>query len=178
MNLAALTAGQESLNNMEEKPNFRKMRRFKQELSREECLAILKNEKRGVLSIMGDDGYPYGIPLNHLYSEEDGRLYFHGAKAGKKLDSIALNNKASFCVYDSGYLRPGEWALNIKSVIVFGSIQIVKDENKAREICTELVRKFTDDEEYLENEMKNAFSRVLCLELIPEHISGKLVNES
>ena len=61
---------------------FRKMRRFKQQVSEAECIEILKSTKRGVLSVIGDDGYPYGMPLNHYYCEEDGKLYFHGAKAG------------------------------------------------------------------------------------------------
>ncbi len=65
---------------------FRKMRRFKQELSLNECIDILKNEPRGVLSVLGDDGYPYGMPMNHWYNEVDGRLYFHGAKSGHKIE--------------------------------------------------------------------------------------------
>ena len=52
------------------------------------------------------------------------------------------------------------------------------DEEKAREICTKLTQKFTDDQEYLEHELKNAFPRVQCLELEIEHKTGKLVNES
>ena len=86
--------------------------------------------------------------------------------------------KVSYCVYDQGYRKEGEWALNINSVVVFGRIRVVEDEEKKREICTLLTRKFTDDEEYLQKELKNAFPRVNCLELIPEHMSGKLVNES
>ncbi len=157
---------------------FRKMRRFKQQITAEECREILTTQKRGVLSLVGDGGYPYGIPLNHWYCEEDGCIYFHGAKEGHKLDAIENNNKASYCVYDEGYRNPGEWALNVKSVIAFGRIEKVSDENKAREICTHLVKKFTDDNEYLEKELKNALPRVQCLKFIPEHMTGKLVNES
>ena len=157
---------------------FREMRRFRQQISEEECIRIIKEQPRGILSMHGDDGYPYGVPMNHWYSENDGRLYFHGAKVGHKIDSITRNDKVSFCVYDQGYRRDGEWALNINSVIVFGRIHIVEDEEKKREICTNLCRRFTDDEEYLEKEMKNAFPRVCCLELEIEHMTGKLVNES
>ena len=56
---------------------FRKMRRFKQQISEEECREVLNNAKRGVLSLLGEDGYPYGLPINHWYCEEDGKLYFH-----------------------------------------------------------------------------------------------------
>ena len=79
---------------------------------------------------------------------------------------------------DKGYRKEGEWALNIRSVIVFGQIREVTDENKKREICTCICRKFTDDEEYLEKEMRNAFPRVCCLKLDIEHMTGKLVNEA
>ena len=157
---------------------FRKMRRFKQQITDAECIEILKNTKRGVLSILGEDGYPYGIPIDHWYSEKDNRIYFHGAKEGHKIDAIKACDKASYCVYDEGFRKEGEWALNITSVITFGRIRLVEDEDTARKICTELVRKFTDDQDYLEKELQNAFPRVQCLELIPEHMTGKLVNES
>ena len=157
---------------------FRKMRRFKQQISDDDCREILRTEKRGVLSLIGDGGYPYGIPLDHWYCEENGRIYVHGAKEGHKIDSIKKCDKASYCVYDEGYTKPGEWALNIKSVIVFGRIRLVTDKDKEREICTRLVQKFTDDEDFLEKELKNSLARVQCLELIPEHMTGKLVNES
>lgn len=156
---------------------FRKMRRFKQQISDEECIRILKEQPRGVLSMLGDDGYPYGIPLDHLYME-DGHIYFHGAKEGHKIDAISGYDKVSYCVYDQGYRKEGEWALNITSVVVFGRIRIVEDEEKKKEICIKLLRKFSDDEAYIEHEMKNAFPRVNCLELIPEHMTGKLVCES
>ena len=154
------------------------MRRFKQQISKEECIEVLKKTRRGVLSLIGDEGYPYGIPMDHWYCEEDGRIYFHGAKEGHKIDAIKACNKASYCVYDEGYVKEGEWALNINSVITFGRISLVEDEEKARRICTELVRKIHDDEEYLKRELTVAFPRVQCLELVPEHMSGKLVNES
>ncbi len=157
---------------------FRKMRRFKQQIPEEECLRVIQKVPRGVLSVLGDEGYPYGMPMNHWYCEADGHLYFHGAKEGHKLDAIANCDKVSYCVFDEGYRKDGDWSLNINSVIIFGRLRIVEDEEKMREICTELTRKFTDDEAYLKKEMESAFSRVCCLELIPEHMTGKLVNEA
>ena len=71
-----------------------------------------------------------------------------------------------------------EWALNIKSVIAFGRISLVEDEEVAKRICTHLVGRFTDDQEYLEKELKNALPRVQCLAMGIEHMTGKLVNES
>ncbi len=157
---------------------FCKMRRFKQELSEEECIEILKKEPRGVLSVFDENGYPYGIPMNHWYNEVDGKLYFHGAKSGHKLDAIKKYDKVSFCVYDSGYRNEGEWALNIKCVVVFGRMKVVEDPDKMVEICTNIGHKFTDDKEYLEDELQRALPRVLCLELTPEHMTGKRVKES
>lgn len=154
------------------------MRRFRQRISDEECIQILKSIPRGVLSVIGDNGYPYGIPMDHWYSETDNTIYFHCAKLGHKIDAITACDKVSYCVMDEGYRNDGEWALNIKSVVVFGRMHIVEDESKKREICTNLVKKFTDDEEYLQKEINNAFHRVCCLSLTIEHMTGKLVNES
>ena len=157
---------------------FRKMRRFKQQVTEAECIEILKNTKRGVLSLIGDDGYPYGMPINHYYCEEDGKIYFHGAKAGHKIDAIKSCDKASYCVYNDGYRKEGEWALNITSVITFGKIHLVDDEELSHKICSELTKKFTDDQEYLDSEIEKFFKNVQCIELVPEHMTGKLVNES
>ncbi len=157
---------------------FRPMRRWKQQLSDEECAALLKNTPRGILSVLGEDGYPYGIPMNHWYCEDDGKLYFHGAKTGHKIDAISKCDKVSYCVHDEGYREEGQWPLHIKSVVVFGKIQPVTDDAKVLEICTHLCQKFTDDKAYLEHELKHSLPKVLCLALTPEHMTGKLVKES
>ena len=157
---------------------FRQMRRFKQQIPEEECIDVLKTELRGVLSVIGDDGYPYGMPLDHWYSEADGKLYFHSGMKGHKIDAITRCDKASYCVYDSGYRREGEWALNIRSVIVFGRIEIIEDREKVYEVARKLSYKFTDDEEYIEREIKHAGPRTLMFALVPEHMTGKLVNEA
>lgn len=141
-------------------------------------MILLKNEKRGVLSVIGDGGYPYGFPINHYYNENDGCLYFHCGKTGHKLDAIKNSNKASFCAYDKGYKKENDWALNIKSVIVFGRIEIVNDMDTIVDISRKLSYKFTTDESYIDNEIKKFAKATLLLKLKPEHISGKLVNES
>ena len=83
-------------------------------------------------------------------------------------------DKTSFCVYDSGFRKEWEWALNIRSVIVFGRIRPVTDPDLAKKICRKLCYKFTDDESYIKHELKFSGPNVLCLKLIPEHITGKL----
>ena len=157
---------------------FRPMRRFRQQVSTEECIRVLTEEKRGVLSMLGDNGYPYGIPMNHWYDPEERKLYFHGAKTGHKIDSIKKHDKVSYCVFDAGFRKEGEWALNVTSVVAFGRISPVTDENKIRQIGEHLLRKFTDDAEYIQKEVRDALPRAQCLELTIDHMNGKLVKES
>jgi len=157
---------------------FREMARKKQALSVEECIKILNDEKRGVLSVLGDEDYPYGMPMNHWYDEETGNIYFHCGKMGHRLDSLKKHNKVSFCVYDDGYHRDGEWALNIKSVIAFGKIEIIDEIDKVVSITKRLSYKFTRDEEYIQREIEAFAKNTLLLEMKTEHICGKLVNEA
>ena len=157
---------------------FREIRRIKQKLELEDCIHILKTEKRAVLSVLGDDDYPYGVPVNPYYCEEDGKIYIHGAKKGHKIDSIIKHNKVSLCMYNQGYREEGDWAYNVDCVIVFARIELVRDMDKAIEICRKLSYKFTDDEKYIEEEIRHSAMAVQVLELTPEHISGKRVKES
>lgn len=158
---------------------FRELVRIKQQMPMEECIELLKKETRCVLSVIGDDGYPYGSPINHFYDEESGKIYFHiGNQRSHRTDAIRKCDKASVCVYDNGYRKDGHWALNVKSVIVFGRIAIIEDKEKVADITTKLCYKFTDDKDYIEKELKDNLHRTWLLELTPEHISGKFVNES
>jgi len=157
---------------------FRDLLRKNKEISKEICIEILKSEKRGVLSVIGDWGYPYGMPMNHFYNENDGCIYFHCGKSGHRLDSLRNNDKVSFCTYTEGYKKQGEWALNIESVIVFGKVDIVDNIVKIRDITERLSRKFTDDKEYIRNEIELFAVETLLLKLTPEHICGKHITES
>ena len=157
---------------------FRTMRRCKQQLSVDECKAILRAETRGVLSMLGKDGYPYGIPMNHWYCTETGKLYFHGAKEGLKIELLRNHEKVCFTVFEKGTQKEGDWALVVRSVVVFGKMSFVEDEETAKRVCTELCRKFTNDEDYIRRELETSLQHVLCLELSPDHIVGKRVTES
>lgn len=155
---------------------FRNITRKKQQISSEECNLILKSEKRGVLAVNGDDGYPYALPINFYYDEVNNKIYFHSGKTGHKLDAIKKSDKVSFCVCDKGYHKDGHWSLNIKSVIVFGRIHIVEEWSDG--LMVEFCKKFTDDTDYIMSEIdkfKNS-TAVMCLEI--EHMTGKLVNEA
>lgn len=156
---------------------FRELARKKQMLSEDECIRVLVNEKRGVLSVLGDEGYPYCLPINHYYDEESGKLYFHSGKKGHKIDAIKACDKASFCVYDEGFVKENDWALNISSVIVFGRIRLVDDFDMTIEISRRLCYKFTDDESYIKDEVEHYGKATQLIELTIEHMTGKLVNE-
>jgi len=157
---------------------FRELTRKNKQISQQECIQILKDETRGVLSVIGDDDYPYGMPMNHWYNEEDGKIYFHSGKIGHRQDALKKHNKVSFCVYDKGYRGENEWAYKVKSVIVFGKIEIIDDMDTIIDITTKLSYKFTQDEEYINREIEVSGPQTILLQLTPEHICGKLVTEA
>jgi nitroimidazol reductase NimA-like FMN-containing flavoprotein (pyridoxamine 5'-phosphate oxidase superfamily) len=154
---------------------FRQMRRFKQQLSEEECVEVLKEMPRGVLSVHGEDGYPYGVPVDYIY--DDGKIYFHGAKAGHKIDALKADNKVSFCVMDSGRFIEGKLGLNVRSVIVFGRISFMDGGEKAMYELRKLGTRYFGSE-YAEYEIAKTGGNVQMLELTIDHLTGKLVNES
>lgn len=156
---------------------FRTMRRHGQQLTPEACKALLKREKRGVLSVTGENGYPYGMPVDHWYNEQDGKLYFHGAKQGHRLDAILKDPRASYCVIDRGTPHGDGWSMDFESVIVFGKMEIVEDEARKKNALRHLTLQFTG-ESYYEAEWEKDGARVLVSALVPEHITGKRVHES
>lgn len=137
---------------------------------------MLTAQPRGVLAVYGEDGYPYAFPMDFIYL--DGALYFHSAKQGHKIDAISRENRVSFCVMDGGFRRGDDWALNIRSVIVFGRIHPVEDPDRALEVARSFGQKYYPDAESVELEIEKAFSQVRMLELTIDHMTGKLVNES
>ena len=155
---------------------FRQMRRIKQQLSDEESLEVLKKAKRGVLSVIRDDGWPYGMYLNPHF--ENGRIYFHGAKSGHKIDALKKDTRASFTVIDDGVKDEGGWAYTFRSVVVFGKVEFVEEQNEAVEICRRLARRFNPSEADIEDEIRRAAAYVQVFALIPEHITGKRVHEA
>lgn len=157
---------------------FRPLTREKQQLSHEECIQILTQIPRGVLSLHGDDGYPYGVPIDHWFCEEDGCLYFHGGATGHKIDSVLRCDKVSYCVMDAGTQQEGDWALWFRSVIVFGRAQIITDPEEVISITRRLSLSFTKDAAFIEEEISKYAHETLCIRLTPEHICGKRVHEA
>lgn len=157
---------------------FRKLVRSKQKLTKTESIEILKKQVRGVLAVLGDEEYPYAMPINYWYNENNNKIYFHTGKNGHRTDSLKKHNKVSFCIYDEGYKKEGEWALNIKSVIIFGKIKMINDENVIKQIMVPFSKKFTQDEKYIKNEIDTFTKATILLELTIEDMCGKIVNES
>lgn len=152
---------------------FREMRRKKQRLSAEACEAILAEGTSGVLAVDGDGGYPYAVPLSYVY--QDGKLFFHCAKSGHKLDAVRRNPRASFCVIGQDRVVPEEYTSYFRSVIVFGTIRVLQEEREIRAAVRSLAVKYApeDSEENRELAIQKEYSALCMLELTAEHITGK-----
>lgn len=151
---------------------FRKMRRFRQQLSTSQCEAILSTAASGTLALLGDNGYPYAVPISHIYSDE--KIYFHSAKDGHKVDAIRNYERASFCVIASDDVRPSEFTTYFRSVIAFGRIQIVESERERLYAATLLGVKYNPgDTDRLHEEIEKGLSHMLILRFDIEHLSGK-----
>lgn len=152
------------------------MRRFKQALSKEECGQLLSTEKRGVLAVNGDGGYPYAFPINFYYSAADNAIYFHSAREGHKIDSLKNSDKVCFTAHDSGE-KSEDWSYFVKSVVVFGTAEEVTDESEKREKAKLFGMKYYPTEEELDKEIEKALCRVRITKISIAHITGKRVHE-
>lgn len=152
---------------------FRQMRRFRQQLQTEFCEEILNRCGTGVLAVSGDEGYPYAVPLNYVYF--GGKLYFHCAKTGHKLDAIARCDKVSFCVIDHDEVLPEKLTTLFRSVIVFGRARVVTDEAEKRTAICCLGKKFAPElstariDAEIEGDWKSLC--IVCIEI--ENMTGK-----
>ncbi|MCI2062202.1 MAG: pyridoxamine 5'-phosphate oxidase family protein [Eubacteriaceae bacterium] len=151
---------------------FREMRRKKQLLSEEEAEEILLRGTAGVLAVMGDDGYPYGVPVSYVY--EDGKIIFHSARAGHKIDAIIRDPKVSFTVIDMDCIVPEEYTTYFRSAVAFGRAAILKDDNEKREALLKLAAKYSPEyEEGREKEADQELKNVCMVEITIDHLTGK-----
>lgn len=148
------------------------MRRFRQQLTTSECNAILSIATSGTLALLGDDGYPYAVPISYVYA--DGKLYFHSAKTGHKIDAIRQHEKASFCVIAADDVHPSEFTTYFRSVIAFGKIQIVESEDERMYAASLLGARYNpNDDAGLKIELEKGLPHMLILRLDIEHLTGK-----
>ena len=152
---------------------FRYMRRKDQVLSREECLAVLDRGTSGVLAVHGDDGYPYAVPLSYAY--EDGKLWFHCARTGHKLDAILRDPKVTFCVVDRDQVVPLEYTTYFRSVILFGKARVLEDPAEIRTALEKLALRYApeDSEAHREAILEKELPALVAIEVTMEHLSGK-----
>lgn len=151
---------------------FREMRRKRQLLAEAETIQIFERGTSGVLALSGDAGYPYAVPLSYVYS--DGRIIFHGAKSGHKIDAIRGCEKASFCVIDRDQVVPEEYTTWFRSAIAFGRVRIIDQDAEQRAAIELLAEKYSpDDPEGRRAEIEREY-KILCMfELRIEHMTGK-----
>ena len=154
---------------------FRKMRRFGQQLSDGECTEILNRATSGVLALNGDDGYPYAVPLSYVY--RDGRLYFHCAIEGHKLDAIRRSDKASFCVIDQDEVVPERYTTYYRSVIAFGRMRVLGGDEKRQAIEWLADRYAPGETERGRREAEAAWERLCVLAMRMESMTGKQARE-
>ena len=152
---------------------FREMRRRKQELSRQEVLDVLYNGTSGVLALLGDNDYPYAVPISYVY--DDGKIYFHSAKSGHKIDAIQKTEKASFCVIDKDLVVPEEYTTYFRSVIAFGKIRVIEDDREKRAAIEKLAIKYApeDTDANRDHAISREWKPLCMLEMKIDHVTGK-----
>ena len=151
---------------------FPPMRRSRQELTEQACVQILERGTSGVLALVDGEGYPYAVPLSYLYDGK--RIVFHSARSGHKLDALACGDRASFCVIDSDEVVPERYTTYFRSVIVFGRLHVIEDEEARLAALEALALRYApDDVEGCKKEARDQLVRTVMLELEIEHMSGK-----
>lgn len=156
-----------------EEYTFRAMRRKRQQLSREDCEAVLRRGTHGVLALTGDGGWPYAVPLSYVY---DGtRIYFHSAKAGHKIDAVRGEPRASFCVVDEDRVVPEKYTAYFRSVICFGTVRILESDEEKRAALEALGRKYAprDTAEGLDAAIRRDWPGAAALAMDITHMTGK-----
>lgn len=151
---------------------FRKMRRSRQQMRLSESRAVLERGTCGVLALAGDGGYPYALPMSYVYRE--GKIYFHAAREGHKMDAIARCGKASFCVVDQDEIVPEKFTTYYRSAIAFGRIRVADDPEEIVMALRALGEKYSPGRsEEFEVELAHNLPAVAVLVLTVEHLTGK-----
>ncbi len=151
---------------------FREMRRNRQQLAKSECDAILSTATSGTLALLGDNGYTYAVPMSYVYA--DGKIYFHSARTGHKVDAIRQHDKVSFCVIAADDVHPSEFTTYFRSVIIFGTARILDDDDEKVGVLRKLGERYSPcDETNLSDEISKGLERLLIIEVSIDHMTGK-----
>lgn len=153
---------------------FRKIRKIKNEIDKDAVDSLLHTCRRGVLSMNGDDGYPYSIPINYYYDEANQKIYFHGAKSGYKVDCLNRCDKVCFTIFGNESIKDLVWAPFVQSVIVFGRCHLVDTDN---EVLKNFMMKYYPSLDLVDKVIKDDSKFVQMYEISIEHKSAKQVQE-
>ena len=156
---------------------FRPMRRTKRTISDEDARSLLAKGRRATLAVNGDDGYPFAFPIDYRFDADANKIYFHGAKAGQKVDALRRSDKVCLTVMGNERLEDGEWAPYVQSVVVFGRCRLVDDTAKTEAEVRRLALKYYPSAEEVERELEKYLSAVQLYEIEIEHLTGKQVQE-
>ena len=156
---------------------FRVIRRKKNEISTEEARELLRTARIGILAVNGDEGYPYAIPINFFYDEANGKVYFHGARVGHKVDALKKCDKVCLTVLGPETVKKEAWAPYVKSAVVFGRCHGVECTDKTLKTLKSFAMKYYPDEQTADDEIDRSAGAVQIFEIEIEHISGKEVQE-
>ena len=154
---------------------FREMRRERQKLEDEQTREVLAQATSGVLSLMGDDGYPYGVPRSQAYV--DGRLVFHGAMKGHKLDAMRAYPKACYTVVQQDRVIPEEYTTYYRSVIAFGRVRELESDEKLAALRQLGDRFWPNHEQEREAEIAPRLDHMVVFVMDIDHITGKQAKE-
>lgn len=156
---------------------FRPIRKKKNQISDEAAKELLRTSRRGVFAVNGDDGYPYAIPINFLYDEDAQKIYFHGSRAGHKVDSLRVCDKVCFTVYGNETIKDEPWAPYMQSVVVFGRCRLLESGKESLALVKRFAMKYYPDESLVDIEIAEGGKAVQMYEITIEHYSGKEVQE-
>lgn len=146
------------------------MRRSKQQLSPETCDQILERNTSGVLALNSKQG-PYAVPLSYVYA--NGQIIFHGAISGHKMNAIAHDARASFCVIDADDVLPEEFTTRYRSVIVTGNVKILEEQNDKIEALSALGMSCYPNKDACSEEISKFIDSTCVFVLEPSSITGK-----
>ena len=153
------------------------MRRTKRAISDEDARRLLEQGRRAVLAVNGDDGYPFAFPINYRFDAEENRIYFHGAKAGQKVDALRRSDKVCLTVMGNEHFEPGEWAPYVQSAVVFGRCRLVDDAAQTEAEVRRLALKYYPSADEVEKELAKYLAAVQLYEIEIEHLTGKQIQE-
>ncbi len=150
----------------------RKMYKEKRQLSAEETQALFVKGHHGILSVNGDDGYPYAVPVNYVFI--DGKIYIHSAKYGYKIDALKQNDKVCFTAILNSQIIPDKFTAAFESVVAFGKASFIDDGDEKLTALRTFIERFSPDhQEAGERFIHAAYEKTQIIRIDVEQMTGK-----